>query len=148
MSVFDIINLFISFKRFKGLLLNSSSHYKHVLELMDRVCDEKVWIFLETNIAATVQTPKRTLTDLTYAFWFEVLTFLAVFDIVNLFISSKRFKGLILNSSSNYRHVFESMNHVCDEKVWDRVLRLSFSNFLNRVKKVRGWFGDFFVFKV
>ena len=84
---------------------------------MDHVCDEKVWIVLETNIVATVQTPKRTLTDLTYAFWFEVLTFLPVFDIVNLFISSKRFKGLILNSSSNYRHVFESINHVCDEKV-------------------------------
>ena len=84
---------------------------------MDHVCDEKVWIFLEANIVATVQTPKRTLTDLTYAFWVEFLTFLPVFDIVNLFISSKRFKGLILNSSSNYRHVFESMNHVCDEKV-------------------------------
>ena len=84
---------------------------------MDHVCDEKVWIVLERNIVAIFQTPKRTLTDLTYAFWFEVLTFLPVFDIVNLFISSKRFKGLILNSSSNYRYVFESMNHVCDEKV-------------------------------
>ena len=58
-----------------------------------------------------------------------------MFDIVNLFISSKRFKGLILNNSSNYKDVFESMNHICDEQVWDRVLSFSFSNFfLNRVK--------------
>ena len=73
---------------------------------MNRVCDEKVLFFVELNIVTTVQTPKRTLTDLPYAFWFEVLTFLSVFDIVNLFISAKRFKGLILNSISNYKHVF------------------------------------------
>ena len=133
--VFDIINFFISSKRLKGLILNSSSHYKHVFESMNHVCDEKVQIFLETNIVTTVQTPKHTLTDLPYAFWFEVLTFLSVFGIVNLFISSKRFKGLILNNSSNYKDVFESMNHICDEQVWDRVLSFSFSNFfLNRVK--------------
>ena len=91
-------------------------------------------IFLEKNIIATVQTPKPTLTDLPYAFWFEVLTFLSNFDIVNLCISSKRFKGLILNSSSNYKQVFESMNNVFDEKVWDRILSFYFSVFLNRVK--------------
>ena len=73
---------------------------------MNRVCDEKALFFVELNIVTTVQTPKRTLTDLPYAFWFEVLTFLSVFDIVNLFISAKRFKGLILNSISNYKHVF------------------------------------------
>ena len=114
--MFDIINLSISSKRFKGLILNSSNHYKHVFESMNHVCAEKVWIILETNIFTTVQKPKRTLTDLPYAFWFEVLTLLSVFDIVNLFVSSKRFKGLILNSSSNYKHMFESMNNVCDEK--------------------------------
>ena len=112
MSVFDIINLFISSKRFKDLILNSSSHYKHLFESINHVCDEKVWIFLETNIVTTVQILKHTLTDLPYAFFFEVLTFLSVFDIVNLFMSSKRFKGLISNSSSNSKHVFESMNHV------------------------------------
>ena len=106
LSVFDIINLFIPSKRFKSWILNSSSHYKHVFESMNRVCDEKVLFFVEVNIITTVQTPKRTLADLPYAFWFEVLTFLSVFDIVNLFISSKRFKGLILNSISNYKHVF------------------------------------------
>ena len=58
-----------------------------------------------------------------------------MFDIVNLFIASKRFKDLILNSSSNYKHVFQSLNHACDEKAWDRVLSFSFSIFLNRVKK-------------
>ena len=57
-----------------------------------------------------------------------------MFDIINLFISSKIFKGLILNSSSHYNHVFKSMNHVCDEKVWDRVLSFNFCIFLNRVK--------------
>ena len=106
LSVFDIINLFIPSKRFKSWILNSSSHYKHVFESMNRVCDEKVLFFVELNIVTTVQTPKRTLTDLPYAFWFDVLTFLSVFDIVNLFISSKRFKGFILNSISNYKHVF------------------------------------------
>ena len=63
---------------------------------MNHVCDEKIWIFLETNIVTAVQTPQHTSTDLLYAFWFEVLTFLSLLDIVNLFISSKRFKGLIL----------------------------------------------------
>ena len=103
---------------------------------MNHVCDEKVWIFLETNIVTTVQTPKHTLTDLPYTFWFEVLTFLAVFDIINLLISSKRFKGFIFSSSSssNYKPVLESINHVCDKKVWDRVLSFNFSISLNRVK--------------
>ena len=85
------------------MILNSSGHYKQVFESMNHVCDEKGRIFLETNIVTTVQTPKRTLTDLLSAFWFKVLTFLLVFDIGNLFISSKRFKGLILNSSNNYK---------------------------------------------
>ena len=66
--MFDIINLFISSRRFKGLILNSSSHYKHVFDSMNHVRDEKVWIFLETKTVTTVQTPKRTLTDLPYAF--------------------------------------------------------------------------------
>ena len=96
---------------------------------MNHVCDEKVWIFSEMNIVTTVQTPKHTLTDLPYIFWFEVLIFLSVFDIVNLFISSKRFKGLILNSSSNNKHASESMNNVCDEKLSDRVLSFNFSTF-------------------
>ena len=74
------------------------------------------------NIVTTAQTSKRILPHLLNVFWFEVLGFLSVFDIINLFISSKRFKGLILNSSSHYKHVFESMNHVCGEKFWDRVL--------------------------
>ena len=68
------------------MILNSSSHYKHQFESMNHVCAEKIWVFFETNIVTTVQTPKRTLTDLPYSFWFEVLTFLSVFDIVNLFI--------------------------------------------------------------
>ena len=73
--MFDIINLFISSKRFKGLILNSSSNYKHVFESMNHVCDEKFWIILETNIVTTVQTPERTLADLPHVFWFEVLSF-------------------------------------------------------------------------
>ena len=77
---------------------------------------------------------ERTLTDLPYTFWFEVLTFLSVFDIINLLISSKRFKGFIFSSSSNYKPVLESINHVCDKKVWDRVLSFNFSISLNRVK--------------
>ena len=31
--------------------------------------------------------------------------------------------------------MIESMNHVCDEKVWVRVLSFNFSIFLNRVKR-------------
>ena len=31
--------------------------------------------------------------------------------------------------------MFESVNHVCDEKVWNEVLSFNFSIFLNRVKK-------------
>ena len=95
---------------------------------MNHVCNEKVWIFLETNIVTTVQRPRRTLTDLPYVFRFEVFSFLSVFNIVNLFISSKRFKGMFLNSS-NYKQVFESMNHVCDEKVCSRVFSFNFSFF-------------------
>ena len=135
LSLFDIVNLFISCKRFKSLILNSGSYYKHVFESVKLIWDEKVWIFLETNIATTVQIPKHTLTDFPYALWFEVLTFLSLFDIANLFISSKRSKGLILNSSNNYKHVFRSMDHVCDEKVWDGVLSFDFSIFLNGVKR-------------
>ena len=76
-----------------------------------------VLIFLETNIVTTAQISKCILPDLPYAFWFEVLSFLSVLDRINLFISSKRFKDLILRSRSSYKHVFESMRHVCDEKV-------------------------------
>ena len=75
MSVFDIINLFISSKRFKDLILNSSSHYKHLFESISHVCDEKVWIFLETNIVTTVQILKHTLTDLPYAFFLRSFNF-------------------------------------------------------------------------
>ena len=70
--MFDIINMFISSKRLKSLILNSSSHYKYVFESMNHVFDKKVYIFLEKNIVNTVQTPKRTFRDLPYAFWFEV----------------------------------------------------------------------------
>ena len=49
-----------------------------MFESMSHVCDQKVRIFLETNIVTTIQTPKRFLTDLPYAFWFEVLTFLSL----------------------------------------------------------------------
>ena len=77
--------------------------------------------------------PKRTLTYLPHVFWFEVLRFLSLFVLFNLFISSKGLKGLNLKSSSNYKYVFESMNYVCDERVWNRVL--SFSIFSNRVKR-------------
>ena len=90
------------------------------------------------NIVTTAQTSKCILPHLLNVFCFEVLGFLSVFDIINLFISSKRFKGLILNSSSIYKHVLESMNHVCDEKVWDHVLSFNFSMLLNRVKTIRG----------
>ena len=43
--------------------------------------------------------------------------FLSVFDIINLYISSKRFKGLIMNSRDNYKHGFESMNYVCNKEM-------------------------------
>ena len=76
-------------------------------------------------------------------FWF----FFPVFDIINLYISSKRFEGLIF-SSNHYKQLFESMNYVCDEKLWNRLLSFSFSIFLNKLKKIRGWFGNFFIFKV
>ena len=72
---------------------------------------------LETNIVTTAQKSKRILQHLPYVFWFEVLSLLSVFEIINLVISSKRFKDLILNSISHYKHVFESINHVCDVKV-------------------------------
>ena len=71
----------------------------------------------------------------TFTVCFMVWVFLSVFHIINLFISSRRFKGLILNSSSHYKHVFESMNHVCDEKVWDHVLSFNFSIFFSKVKR-------------
>ena len=40
------------------------------------------------NIVTTAQTSKRILPHLLYVFWFELLSFLSVFDIINLFISS------------------------------------------------------------
>ena len=40
------------------------------------------------NIVTTVQTSKRILPHLLYVFWFELFSFLSVFDIINLFISS------------------------------------------------------------
>ena len=76
-------------------------------------------------------------------FWF----FFPVFDIINLYISSKRFEGLIFSSNS-YKQLFESMNYVCNENLWNRLLSFSFSIFLNKLKKIKGWFGNFFIFKV
>ena len=57
-----------------------------------------------------------------------------MFDIINLCISSKRFEGLIF-SSNHYKQLFESMNHVCGQKIWNRVLSFNFTIFLNKVKK-------------
>ena len=106
-----------------------------MFESMNHVCDEKVRFFLETNIVTTVQTPKRTLTDLLSAFWFKVLTFLLVFDIVNLFISSKRFKGLILNSSNNYKTCLKLWTMFVMKKFGIVSWVLIFLFFLNRIKR-------------
>ena len=49
--------------------------------------------FLETNIVTTLGKSKRVLPHLPHVFWFDVLSLLSVFDIINLFIPSKRFKS-------------------------------------------------------
>ena len=49
-----------------------------------------------------------------------------MFDIINLHISSKRLEGFIFR----YKCVFNSMNNVCGEKMWN------FSSFLTKVKKI------------
>ena len=58
-------------------------------------------------------------TRFTVCFLVWSFKYFVVFDIINFYISSKRFKGLILNSSSHYKQLFESMNYVCDKKNWN-----------------------------
>ena len=49
-----------------------------------------------------------------------------MFDIINLYLSSKRLEGFIFR----YKCVSNSMNNVCGEKMWN------FSSFLTKVKKI------------
>ena len=91
---------------------------------------------------------RKYLADLPYAFWFEVLAFLSVFDIVNLHIFSKRFKGLILNRRINYKHLFESMDYVCDAENRNLVLSFNFSIFFKFTEKIFDDDLQLFLFKV
>lgn len=52
------------------------------------------------------------LTNLPYTFWRQVLIFLSIFDIINLFVSSKKFHFLIF--STRYKKLFESMDNVME----------------------------------
>ena len=58
-----------------------------------------------------------------------------MFDIIILYISSKKLKGSIFNNK-RYKSVFDSMNNVCGEKMWNFVLDQKFSSFLTKVKKI------------
>ena len=57
-----------------------------------------------------------------------------MFDIINLYISSKRFKDFIFKSNF-YKQFFESTNQIYDKKIWNRVLSFNFTIFLNRLKR-------------
>ena len=58
-----------------------------------------------------------------------------MFDIINLYIYSKRLKGFIFNNKK-YKSVFDPMNYVYGEKMWNFVLDQNFSSFLTKVKKI------------
>ena len=44
-----------------------------------------------------------------------------MFDIIILYISSKKLKGFIFDNK-RYKSVFDSMNNVCGKKMWNFVL--------------------------
>ena len=58
-----------------------------------------------------------------------------MFDIIILYISSKKLKDFIFNNK-RYKSVFDSMDNVCGEKMWNFVLDQNFSSFLTKVKKI------------
>ena len=58
---------------------------------------------------------------------------MSALDFVNLYSSSELFHFLILNSKC--KHLFDSINNVCKEEVWDWLLSINFSTFLDELKK-------------
>ena len=96
-----------------------------------------IWIliFSETNNVTVQISHQRQciLTDLPNVFCFQALIFLSIFDIVNLSVSSERFRIFIFNS--HYINVFRSMNNACDEELWNRLLNSNFSVFMNKIKE-------------
>ena len=93
-----------------------------------------IWIliFSETN-NVTVQISHQRQCILTDVFWFQALIFLSIFVIVNLYVSSERFRIFIFNS--HYINVFRSMNNACDEELWNRLLNSNFLVFMNKIKE-------------
>ena len=65
-----------------------------------------------------------------------------MFNIVNLYVSSARFRIVIF--SSLYINVFKSMNNVCDDGLWNRLLNFNFSMFMNKIKEKLE--ADFYIF--
>ena len=96
-----------------------------------------IWIliFSETNNVTVQISHQRQfiLTYLPYGFWFHALSFLSIFDIVNFYVSSERFRVFIF--TSHYINVFKSMSNVCDKELWNRLLNSNFSMFMNKTKE-------------
>ena len=53
------------------------------------------------------------------------------FDIINFYLSSKKFTTIIF--SAKYSSVFKLMDRVCDEEIWVDILSRNFFDFLNRL---------------
>ena len=70
---------------------------------------------------------QNNLTNLPYTFLFQVFSFLSIFDIMPLFTSSKKFQFLICNT--HHKKFFETMDNVCNERIWFRLLASSFTFF-------------------
>ena len=73
-------------------------------------------IFLETNVTNRLmqQHGQNNLTNFPYNFWFQIFSFLSMFDIISLFTSSEKLKLLICNS--HHKIFFETTDNVCNEK--------------------------------
>ena len=75
---------------------------------------------------------KTNLTDLPYVVSLEILNFLTVFDIINLYTTSKLFIKRIFNTQ--YKSILR-MNNLCSDKTWNEILNTNFSNFLGRLRE-------------
>ena len=73
------------------------------------------------------QNGQNNLINIPYTFWFQVFSFLSMFDIISFFTSSEKFKFLICNT--HYKNFFENMDNVCNETIWFRLLTNNFDFF-------------------
>ena len=64
----------------------------------------------------------------------QVLEFLMVVDIINLYLCSKRFLSIIFNAK--HKLLFKLVGNICNEKRWVAILHQNFSDFLNRLREV------------